>query len=261
MMSGAADPVYSSGMDSRFFCRTILVAVLLMRSAFAAPLLLTTGDDYAPYTDQELPHGGMITELVQAVFAQMKQDIRIDWQPWPRAYEEARKGVYAATFPFVRTPEREKDFLYSAPLYETRQVIFARPGSGLSATNLSSLRNKRFCVPKGWAVTPRLEPMIEQGLLTVEHPRVIGGCARMVAADRVDFFVVDALQGAQAIVEAGVAGTSVVAGAEVMQANGLHLIASKTLPGSKELIGRFNSALRVLKASGAYDRIVAAHTK
>lgn len=246
-------------MNPGFLCRLVLAAFLLAGNACAAPLTLTSGSDYAPYTGPDLPRGGMITEIVDAAFAQMRQEIRIDWLPWPRGYSDAKKGIYAATFPYVRSPEREEDFLYSESLYEIRQVVFSRPGLRLSATDLSSFRNKRICIPKGWVATPRLVPMIAQGLLTTEHPRDIGGCARMVAADRVDFFVADVLQGAQAVAAEGIMENTVAASSEVMRADSLHLIASRSLPESQELIGKFNRALRSLKASGAYDRIVARH--
>jgi ABC-type amino acid transport substrate-binding protein len=46
-----------------------------------------------------------------------------------------------------------------------------------------------------------------------------------------------------------------------LETNTLHLIASRRNPNSAQLLDRFNTALKALKARGVYEQIVAAHSK
>ena len=99
----------------------LTISLLLSGLASAAPVQLVTGDDYAPFTDRELPQGGMLTELVQQALLQAGHQPKLSWLPWKRGYQATLRGQFDVTFPYLKTAEREADYLFSAPLYEITQ--------------------------------------------------------------------------------------------------------------------------------------------
>jgi hypothetical protein len=58
-------------MASRLFAITLLLLSVFAIPVHATELTLVTGDQYAPFTDQRLPHGGMISEMVKVIFQKM----------------------------------------------------------------------------------------------------------------------------------------------------------------------------------------------
>jgi polar amino acid transport system substrate-binding protein len=253
------DPVFSQAaeaMEMKKATAWILLCVVL-GAAHAEPFALVTGDDYAPFADQKLPEGGMTTEIVKRALSGSKVDFKIEWRPWARGLEETRIAIFAGTFPYLKTPEREKDFLYSQPIYTIEDRLFSKPGAGLDAANLKTLEGKKICLPIGWAPSAKLAPMIKSGAIRQEQPRDISTCVKMVQAGRADFFVTDQFQGNAAL--QGVGATDINMGSVAVGSATLHLIASKNGPQSKALIDAFDKGLAALKKSGEYERIVSKH--
>ncbi|GAA3946269.1 substrate-binding periplasmic protein [Allohahella marinimesophila] len=100
--------------------------LLLIHGAPAQAVELITGDEYAPWVDGQLPGEGIAVELVREVFELVSTElVSVDVKPWSRALYETQQDLYDATFPFVRTPERDQIFLFSAPLFTVRNVLFS----------------------------------------------------------------------------------------------------------------------------------------
>ncbi len=243
---------------------SILAAALLVSGqVWAGPVILVSGDDYAPYADSKLPEGGMSTELVKNAFAAVNTEIKVEWRPWARGLDETRHGMFAGTFPYLKTPEREKDFLYSDVVIKIQDRAFIKAGNNkFDFNNIPSLAGTTICLPLGWTTSPRLNDMIRNEQIKVDRPRDISSCVKMVNAGRSDYFVTDEAQGTAALRSGGVpAGAVVMAESAPLADNSLYLIASKNLPGSKGLLENFNKGLAAIRKNGSYDRIFKAHTK
>ena len=78
-------------------------------SVQAEELAIATGNDYAPFTDEELPEGGLATEVVVEAFAAVDHEVDIDFRPWARGYHDTGQGVFAGTFPYVHSDERAEE--------------------------------------------------------------------------------------------------------------------------------------------------------
>lgn len=227
--------------------------------ASAAPIRLVTGDEYAPFTGRTLPEGGMLTELVQQVLRQAGHQPSLSWLPWKRGYQEALKGRFDATFPYLPSAERKADYLFSATLYETTQRLFSRASDALEPDDLQRLNGKSLCLPLGWQPPPRFVELIEAGKLRRHQPQDLTTCARLIDMGRDDFFVADSLLGARAIHQSGVAGTRFSTSRGVVGSNTLHLLVPRNRAGAQQLIDEFDRSLRRLQESGEYARILDAH--
>jgi polar amino acid transport system substrate-binding protein len=236
--------------------RCLLLAVCLPVSAFAQELSLVTGQDYAPFTGSHLPGGGMLTQIVQAAFAQQGIRTTIAWQPWKRGYLEATQGKYAATFPYIRTPEREQDFLYSEAVYTLNQRIYSRVGQVYEPDNLPALAGKRFCFPLGWQPTAAIQQMIQRGELSLHTPKTLDACAQLLLLQRDDFFLADALLGDAVLRRMGARQSALRTSTASFPSNTLHLIVPRNYPEAGKLLYSFNRGLAALQASGEYQQLI-----
>lgn len=245
--------------------RNKLLLVVLLASGWvhAQSVSLVSGDDYAPYADRNLPEGGMTTELIKKAFAEVKMDAKVDWLPWARGFSDTREGTFAGTFPYLKTEEREKDFLYSDVIIKLESNIFIKAGNKkYNFADLAGMKGSTACVPLGWAPPKKLEEALKSGLIKKAEPKDGSTCVKMLEADRADFFVTDESQGKAAIKASGVpAGAVIMAPVPALADNSLYLIVGKSYAGGKELLAKFNKGLAALRANGTYDKVVKAHTK
>lgn len=222
-------------------------------------LKLVTGEQYAPFTGSELQDGGVLTALVTQAFARNSIATEVAFRPWTRGYEDSLKLEYAAAFPYIATPEREADFLFSDPLYLLKLRFYVKPDSPYKEGSSGELANAVFCLPAGyefagWASDRRDE-------LTFVRPRSIAQCYQMMARGRVDVLISN---------PANVAYLTSRPGSEARQwamrelphplaDMTLHLIVPAHHPEALKLLDDFNTGLQQLHASGESARLLADH--
>lgn len=241
-----------------FVTFSILVACLLARPAAAEAIIKLVSGDLLPYAARELPGGGMLTEVVQLAFKRVGIASTLDWMPWKRGYELTRIAEYDATFPYARKPDREQEFLYSDLLVGGVRSVYARPDSGIDPASLETFRGKRYCVPNGFIIYPQMDVLVQEGALKINRPGSLATCAKMVALDRADFYITESTAGDAALLQADI-GAAVIRLPKPFDRAEYFLIVSKTHPEGAELIAQFNRGLKLLKASGDYQRILKRH--
>ena len=104
----------------------VLLSLTLSVGAHGAEVQLVTGDDYAPLTGKSLAGAGVLSEVVQAAFAQSGMPSSLAWQPWKRGYLMTRRGEYDATFPYIFVPSS------ASVIFSTRRP-FMYPSNTCSA--------------------------------------------------------------------------------------------------------------------------------
>lgn len=224
--------------------------------AAAAPLALTTGNDYAPFVHSQLPGGGLATELVRAALEAQGAQVEVITTSWQRAMEQAKEGKAAGTFPWFSTKERLADFVQSEPIFEIKEHAFAKPDSKLDFSKPAQLSGSTMCLPTGWAAPPALAELVASGKVKRAEARDASFCLRMVQSGRADYFVTDAYQGRESMKSAGIADDALQMSSAVLASRALYLMAPRSQAGSNELVESFNAGLRTIKKSGKYDQIV-----
>lgn len=231
-----------------------LAAWLLASPVSAETIQLTSGTDYAPYVDPTLPMGGVVSEIVQQAFAAQGIDSNVEFLPWKRGYEAVKEGRFAATYPYVSTPDRRTEMLYSDPIYAVPSLLVFRKGHERPFSGPQSLKGLTMCDPLGFALPASLAPAIRAGDIKVERPMQLQLCAQMMARDRVDFLLASPCT-YKYVVEPAVEMETVL-GHEIVEANPLFLLMPRDNPHAADLIASFNKGLAQLKASGEWTRIV-----
>lgn len=237
----------------------LLLGMLLGSAALADGLRLVSGDDYAPFSGQGLPGGGLLTQVVQAALAESGMSAHIDWLPWNRGYLKTRLGDYDATFPYVPTAERQADFLYSAPLFVAEQRLFSRAENAIELADLPRRTGWRLCCPLGWQPPQALRTLIERGVVRRHAPQGLDECARLLLLGRDDLFIADARLGESALRASGASRAAFHRSQQVIGEETLHLIVPRQHPRAEALIEDFDRGLAALKARGEYHRLIDAY--
>lgn len=246
-------------MNRTIHAVAVALALLWPAGAIAQAVTLVTGPNYAPFTGEQLPEGGMATELVRAVYKAEGQDTTIVFQPWKRGAEGTVKGEFFATFPYVKSAEREQEYLFSASMFDVRQLVYVPGNSPLKFDTTADFKGKTACSPLGSAPPPEIKAMIDAGEVKLQSPADMNGCFRILAAGRVDFYIINEYNGRAALKELGVTPDQVRIEPKPFAQTSQYLIVGKATPGAAAGIARFNEGLAKVRASGEYDRIVRKH--
>ena len=237
-----------------------LATLVLANQAIAETLNLVTGDGFPPFTGQNLPNGGLATEIVQRVFNEMGYEVNIDFKPWKRGYSDAKKKKYLATFPYEKNAKRLRDFSYSQPLYNFAHYFFIKDGAAIEFTKDEDLQGLRACLPIGYNPL-RLQDMVDKGIVTLERPVDMDACFQMLERGRVDLVRVHQRVGWKVIekVFKTKAGFRVLD--KPVRENIAHLIVAKDHTDGVRLLERFDKTLQTLNAEGVIEEIIQRHIK
>lgn len=234
----------------------LLLGLMYCHLAMSEDLRLVTGDDYAPFTGSALPAGGLLTQVVHAALEQGGVDSTLEWQPWNRGYLKTLRGEYDATFPYVRTPEREQDYLYSAPLLVLEYHFFSRADDPIEQATVQTMQGRRVCIPLGWQPPPIIQALLDQNVLIRHSPVGLKECARLVMIGRDDFFVVDRRLGETALQLLADSPRQVSRSHSMISSSSLHLIVPRNNSRATTIIDVFNEGLASLRLSGGYQQVL-----
>ena len=248
--------------------RTCLSAVIalclaLVNSALAlgAPqVLVIATSELPPFVSAE-PRESFLTELLPAVAKEMDVVFEFRFMPWPRCELAVDTLKAWATMPYVPTPERNKKFLFSEPLYTKRTVLFHysddEPRVPMTFCHLNELSPHRIGGVRGYYYLDRFARAGLRLELTnseeLSFRKLRAGRVELVPAvesvgwniirktfppeDHANFYVLD---------------TPLNVGYN-------YLMTSLNYPEAPQLLERFNTALKTLRDNGVYDTIALRH--
>lgn len=150
---------------------------------------LVTSMDYPPYVTDELPGGGIMTEVVRASFRAAGHNVSLQLMPWKRAYRVVQEGTYPGTYVWAHSEERAQDFLLSTPVFTNANVIFTtlpdlKHWQEIEERHAAGLQTM-LCAPLGWKVSPELVALQISGALTFFEPEKVESCLELLAIGRV----------------------------------------------------------------------------
>mgnify|MGYP000618490098 CR=1 FL=1 len=244
-----------------------LVAVTLVAfgaivsvNANAETIKLVTGNGYKPFADNKLPAGGLVTDIVRQAYTAAGHSVKIDFMPWRRGERLMAKGKRVATFPYVKTPERRKKYIYSDPVFvaEQRPVVYQDEAGSISS--YEDMKGKSICIPVGWKMHNRtIRKMVDSGDLKEFKPVNIENCFRMMKADHVKFTLLERPTALHKRQNSSGPASNIHMESLTTSTSTLHLIFSRDVDTSEDERKRFNNALEKLKKSGKYQEIVQKH--
>jgi len=220
-------------------------------------LRFITGNDYKPFTDEGLPGGGLITEIVRQVMEDRGFEVDVEFtDKWSDVYDRTAKAEFDATFPYYYRIRRARDFAYSDPIYVESQWAMTRSGI-FEPASVAELDGKVLCYPQGYALPALVVPAVKEGRIKHEEPNTMARCFELLALNRVDFVIAGRRQGLQlAAAVPDFSADRVTVSKFPLQESKLHLIIPHEVEEKRNLIRDFNRGLRLLKADGRYTELV-----
>lgn len=220
-------------------------------------LQLVTGNDFKPWSDESLPEGGFMTDLVNEVYKSIHIETEMLYLPWKRGYLTAARGDYMATFPYWTTEQREKQFFLSKPLYKNKLRFFVRSGSELLKQPIENFNGKTFCLPTGYAILDAFKDYVTKSRR--ETVREMPHCFRMLHDKKVDFVVVNEAQGWLAAIETKIDPNEFEMYPTVLHELPIYFIVSKKWPDGEAEVAKFNDAFDEIVNNGTYQKLVDKH--
>ena len=236
------------------------------------PVGFVTGNGNAPFTDETLAGGGMITQLVEmAVF---RSDPALpytltfinDWQAHVDALLPS--GAYDISFPWTRPDcdgstmlsagdlSRCENFVFSDPLYETVEGFFVPADSNLvDVTAYPDLVGKRFCRPEGYTTGMLDNAGLSVPEIKLMRPVSVTDCFIALTQGKTDLVAVDADVADAALGAMGMTG-KIVQNQHLTTVMTLHAIAHKSNPDAVAMIGKLNRGITEMYESGEWYDVV-----
>lgn len=221
-----------------------------------ATIRLVTGDNYAPFSDQNLPEGGLATHLIRYLFEQIDQPVDIEVSGWATGYQAALDGDYAGTFPYIESEQRLEDYLFSDPLFTVSSYAYVDQSSTINASNPEDLAGLTLCLPEGFAHGQALNSLLESGSITRITPSDMPSCFAMLQSGEADFVKINRYVARELLRNAGVAHSAIRALPFPVETLSMHFIAPRNQSGSDALIAQVNRALAELQQDNEYARFI-----
>ncbi|AUH49491.1 hypothetical protein CXB49_00865 [Chromobacterium sp. ATCC 53434] len=150
-----------------------LALLLAPRAPAAEPTVELATGEWPPYVSQQLPAQGVFTEIVREAFRRAGYRVQLTFQSWPQTEWQTKTGKAAAAFPYRPTPEREKDFDFSAPLMHANSYLFyykpRMPHPPPQFKSLDELRGYRIATQLGYWYIPLFQQHKLNTLLTTDE--------------------------------------------------------------------------------------------
>lgn len=106
---------------------------------------------------------GLAWQVVLSSFQQQNYHVELYIVPWARAMNMLHQGQVDAIFPAIKTPERERKFLYSRrTLYPPNSILLYSRKGALPKDYLPALKDLRIGVVRGFSYGQRW-PAITEG--------------------------------------------------------------------------------------------------
>ncbi len=241
-------------------------------SAPARALRIATATDYAPFTDEDLPGGGMITRMVERSMqlGNPDQDFDIIFiNDWGSHLETLLPtGAVDMAFPWFKpdcdrvenlgpaSAYRCTDFNHSDPFYEIIVDYYTLNGSAYAnAQSTNDLFGARVCRPEAWFTFDLEAAQLVEPNITYVTTVAQDGCFQLLKDGEVDVVTYDALPAEEDIRSAGMVAS--VATLEPLRgAVSSHIFVSKDNAFANEALPIINAGLEELRLSGEWFNIV-----
>lgn len=237
-----------------------------------APVVLITGNDFPPFTDESLPGRGMFTELVEtaAIRSETKEAVEVKFvNDWDSHLETLLPAMaFDGSFPWSK-PDCDKpemlspgdlnrctNYIYSDPFYEIVDGLFARPGSGYdTATKYEELLGTKICRPEGYSTAHLDTAGLTEPLITLIRPVKVSDCFEQLMAGKVDVVSIDSQVAADSIKTLGLTN-EVAENPNLNDVQALYVVVHKNHPRAAETLDIVNRGLHVMQDSGEWQSIV-----
>jgi len=211
--------------------------------------------DWKPYVSEELPNGGLTTEIVREAFRRAGFRVEIHVMPWIRVLAEVEKGAFDAMYPAYHSKTRARVYALSDPIATGPLVLCKRSDRPIRYRSLEDLRPFRIGVVRGYVNTPEFDAAddLQKEIVNSDKQNLL-----KVLTGRIDLAVIDKYT-ALHIIETSIprAEGKLDFLEPPLQVKTLHVGFCRERRGCSERLKAFNRALDEMKRDGSVQDIYA----
>ncbi|MBF9018017.1 MULTISPECIES: ABC transporter substrate-binding protein [unclassified Oceanispirochaeta] len=234
----------------------LLLLLMIPSPSYSQETVRITNGEWPPFLFEELKHGGVTSHIVKEAFALEGINVRYGWFPWARALANAKTGDWDASIGWQKTPEREKDFIFSEPILEGRIVFFHLKDYSFEWETLDDLKGIKIGAVIGYNYSVEFIEAERAGEITVKRIGSEEQNFKKLLSGRIDVFISN--------VDVGYAVLNkyfpdeeydrITYHTTPFYINELRLAFSRKNQKSDRLLLLFNRGLQELKNQGLYDQ-------
>jgi polar amino acid transport system substrate-binding protein len=285
-----------SGMKLRLSCINGLptgleggVAVEKIKAQVAAPAVpvvkklgnaatrqkinILTASDFAPFTHEDLPKGGILADVVDNAMkaANPKEGFAVHWvNDWGAHHEPLlSNALLDIGFPWFK-PDCEaqpntyrcENLIFSESMFEVLMLLFVSADRPFAFQSDADISGKTLCRPEGYSTyifDQKGRNWLKDGKITLKTPTSPSDCLNMLVAGEVDGVVLNEFLGREKISELGLKDKVRVALGQPISIDGNHMVVHKSHPRGPELLAVFEEGLKKIKDDGTYQQIIDEH--
>jgi len=248
----------------------LLLTIALLPASFlleAAPnpaepkIARITWGEWPPFHSRSLLNNGLYSHLIREVYQAVGISVEYGVYPWKRALlvAQTQSSTWHGSSGWVKTPEREEEFLYSDAMRSGCVVFFHKLKTSFDWRRPESLSRQRVGVTSGFRSHNLLQEMQDSGLdIKVDEVSEEKFGIRMLNAERVDVFVGDRAVG-QAIINqelSQIDASAITFHPQPLYCDTYHMVFPKQKLASQYLVQQFNAGLKILRDNGRYQEIM-----
>jgi len=216
------------------------------------PIINLVADPYPPYQYEE---SGVIKgidhDIITAAFKELRIEVRVQLFPWDECVSSINQKRADGIFQIVRTPEREKVFVFSDPLRTAKTVFLRKLRSNIELRNEKKLAEQligyKVGALSGYSYNTEVDSLEESIKKEFQDQ---GTMMRELSGGRLDLVVMDLGVAYYLIDKMDIKDIERVAGYETSRQ--LYVAFQRD---SAELRDLFNSGLDRVKKKGIYNTI------
>ncbi len=240
-------------------------------------VILITGSDYPPYTDESLPDRGLYTKLVETAFlrADPQQNYKIQFvNDWNSHLDLLMPSLaFDATFPWARPDCENLEMLadsdknrcvsynFSNPFYEVVDGYYSLNGSGYeTALSYGAFAGTVICRPEGYSLNNLTKAGLSEPNITLVRPVFVAECFEALRDGKVDIVALDVQVATDAI-----AGLDlehfIIENPNLLEVNTLNVMTHVDNPEGQAVLDTLNRGLSIMQNSGEWRDIVSTALK
>lgn len=235
----------------------VVGAVLALTAPAQAETITVSTGEYAPFTGEALPNGGVVNGLISRVAEAAGVEIAYEYMPWKRALEVARNGQVQASSYWGERPD-QSGLAMVGPFTLDRNVLFYRKGEPAPEfSDISDLKGVVIGVTHGYSYTPEFWAASESGAIETQTAKDDASNFRKLLGGRIDAFIVDEYVGHYLLEQEFSAEErdQLAATESALLGSGGFLQVSLTAEGGAALANRLQEAYDKMTASGEMEEI------
>ncbi len=235
-------------------------------------LLLITGGNYAPFTDEALPNRGLYTALVETAFlrAAPEQGYKIQFvNDWSSHLDLLMPTLaFDGTFPWSRPDcdvadtlsesdrNRCETYNFSNPFYEVVDTFFSKEGSGYETSlSYADFVGTTICRPEGWSLSHMDAVNLYEPVITLMRPVSPDDCFHAVMNGEADLVAIEAHLAEEAIMRLGYQH-KIIENPNLAAIKPLNVMTHKDNPDGEAILETLNQGLAIMQQSGEWRDIV-----